>query len=192
MIEIGNVFSELSQYKVTGIHSGVANCYHFGTGETVAITTEYLEKMCTSGVHYEGDEEVTFTELKRIFEEIPAYTPFTVVFRKKDKAKTKKAYQAELLERVQKAVEEVEKARRNKESMVKAAAAVLEDAHKNPVLDHTPGEMRQLTGWKIDRYAGDGFYKVQDAYVDPAKNERLVNVNEIYEVVFNKKRYLRK
>jgi hypothetical protein len=124
--------------------------------------------------------------IRSVFQEIRDQTVFTVVFQKVDQKKTKKAYEAEISERVERFLVPVIKAKTSKKSMEEAAKASVTDLIKNPVLDYIPGEMRTMICYKTQFSSRDGHYSVFDL---EKQGVAQVNIKTIQSIIFDGVKY---
>ena len=101
-IEVGDIFSEESHYVVKEVKSESVVFKHLESGKTVNLSNEYVYNMLNTSDQYEKEEKVTREDKKdgtpgsrSILEVIRSSEVFTIVFKKKDKAKTKKQIESE-------------------------------------------------------------------------------------------------
>jgi hypothetical protein len=117
---------------------------------------------------------------------------FTVVFKKQDKAKTKKQFESEKEAQRMEATSMIDKAKRQKKSMATAYKEALEFVQSNPIKDYTEGEDRVLRGFKIQFVSRDGKYRCMDMDIEKTEKdtgERLVNINTISQLIYNGVKY---
>ena len=101
-IEVGDIFSEESHYIVKEVKKDSVVFEHLESGKTVSLSNEYVHNMLNTSDQYEKEVKVTKEDkkdgtpgIRTIFEGIKSSEVFTVVFKKQDKAKTKKQFEAE-------------------------------------------------------------------------------------------------
>lgn len=131
--------------------------------------------------------------IRTIFEGIKSSEVFTVVFKKQDKPKTKKALEAEREAQRAEAVALIEKAKKAKKSMAAAYKEALELIQNNPIKDVIEGEDRVLRGYKLQFVSRDGRYRCMDMDItrtDKETGERLVNINTISQLIYNGVKYV--
>lgn len=117
---------------------------------------------------------------------------FTVVFKKQDKAKTKKQFESEKEAQRMEAISMIDKAKRQKKSMATAYKEALEFVQSNPIKDYTEGEDRVLRGFKIQFVSRDGKYRCMDMDIEKTEKdtgERLVNINTTSQLIYNGVKY---
>lgn len=130
--------------------------------------------------------------IRTIFEGIRSSEVFTVVFKKQDKAKTKKQFESEKEAQRMEAISMIDKAKRQKKSMATAYKEALEFVQSNPIKDYTEGEDRVLRGFKIQFVSRDGKYRCMDMDIEKTEKdtgERLVNINTISQLIYNGVKY---
>lgn len=198
-MQTGFHYSEVSQYTVIDV-DGDRCTVRMKDGSKAVISTSYLNSFCICANGYDnevkvGKQDKYWTELQvskmkdnpdgvragdlkqegilTIWNSIPVGSVFTVVFKKADKPKTKKAIVAEKEALVQKAQEIM---------FAQSALAMVEYVMANPVLDYVPGEERKLAGYKLTHKSVDGHYAVMD--MDKGE-ERQVNAATISRLCYN-------
>lgn len=139
-------------------------------------------------------EDILTTKKKSrtIFEGIRSSEVFTIVFKKQDKAKTKKQFESEKEAQRMEAISMIDKAKRQKKSMATAYKEALEFVQSNPIKDYTEGEDRVLRGFKIQFVSRDGKYRCMDMDIEKTEKdtgERLVNINTISQLIYNGVKY---
>lgn len=133
-IHVGDIFSEASFYKVTGI---TANSIEFElNGENVTIGKDYVDKVLQSGDSFTSTEKKNKTELADLFIN-SSRVALTVAFYKQDKPKTKKLFNQEKADAIQKI----------QNAKVSEVEGLLSDLIDNPILPYTPGELRVMRGY---------------------------------------------
>lgn len=198
-IEVGDIFSEESHYVVKEVKSESVVFKHLESGKTVNLSNEYVYNMLNTSDQYEKEVKVTREDkkdgtpgIRTIFEGIKSSEVFTVVFKKQDKAKTKKQFESEKEAQRMEAISMIDKARRQKKSMATAYKEALEFVQSNPIKDYTEGEDRVLRGFKIQFVSRDGKYRCMDMDIEKTgkdTGERLVNINTISQLIYNGVKY---
>lgn len=197
-IKLGDVFSEESHYVVTNITNGTVVFQHVESKQVVELAKTYVRDLLSSADQYDEVVKVTKEDkkdgtpgIRTIFDKIKSSEVFTVVFKKQDKPKTKKAFEAEREEQREKAVAMIEKAKRDKKSMAVAYKEALSFIQDNPIKDFTEGEDRTLRGYKIQFVSRDGRYDCIDMdLLDEESHIRPVNINTIKELIYNGIKYV--
>lgn len=198
-IEVGDIFSEESHYVVKEVKSESVVFKHLESGKTVNLSNEYVYNMLNTSDQYEKEVKVTREDkkdgtpgIRTIFEGIRSSEVFTVVFKKQDKAKTKKQFESEKEAQRMEATSIIDKAKRQKKSMATAYKEALEFVQSNPIKDYTEGEDRVLRGFKIQFVSRDGKYRCMDMGIEKTEKdtgERLVNINTISQLIYNGVKY---
>lgn len=163
------------------------------------LSNEYVYNMLNTSDQYEKEVKVTREDkkdgtpgIRTIFEGIRSSEVFTVVFKKQDKAKTKKQFESEKEAQRMEAISMIDKAKRQKKSMATAYKEALEFVQSNPIKDYTEGEDRVLRGFKIQFVSRDGKYRCMDMDIEKTEKdtgERLVNINTISQLIYNGVKY---
>lgn len=198
-IEVGDIFSEESHYVVKEVKSESVVFKHLESGKTTNLSNEYVYNMLNTSDQYEKEVKVTREDkkdgtpgIRTIFEGIKSSEVFTVVFKKQDKAKTKKQFESEKEAQRMEATSMIDKAKRQKKSMATAYKEALEFVQSNPIKDYTEGEDRVLRGFKIQFVSRDGKYRCMDMDIEKTEKdtgERLVNINTISQLIYNGVKY---
>ena len=198
-IEVGDIFSEESHYVVKEVKSESVVFKHLESGKTANLSNEYVYNMLNTSDQYEKEVKVTREDkkdgtpgIRTIFEGIKSSEVFTVVFKKQDKAKTKKQFESEKEAQRMEAISMIDKAKRQKKSMATAYKEALEFVQSNPIKDYTEGEDRVLRGFKIQFVSRDGKYRCMDMDIEKTEKdtgERLVNINIISQLIYNGVKY---
>lgn len=198
-IEVGDIFSEESHYVVKEVKSESVVFKHLESGKTVNLSNEYVYNMLNTSDQYEKEVKVTREDkkdgtpgIRTIFEGIKSSEVFTVVFKKQDKAKTKKQFESEKEAQRMEATSMIDKAKRQKKSMATAYKEALEFVQSNPIKDYTEGEDSVLRGFKIQFVSRDGKYRCMDMDIEKTEKdtgERLVNINTISQLIYNGVKY---
>lgn len=199
-IRVGDIFSEESHYIVENIEKGKVIFTRLESGKSVSLTNEYVKDMLNTSDQYDKKVKVTKEDkkdgtpgIRTIFERIKSSEVFTVVFKKQDKPKTKKAIEEEKAKQREKAIALIDKAKKQKKSMATAYKEALEFIQNNPVKDYIEGEDRVLRGFKLQFVSRDGKYKCMDMDIERTSREtgeRLVNINTISELIYNGTKYV--
>lgn len=198
-IKVGDIFSEESHYVVKEVKSESVVFKHLESGKTANLSNEYVYNMLNTSDQYEKEVKVTREDkkdgtpgIRTIFEGIRSSEVFTVVFKKQDKAKTKKQFESEKEAQRMEATSIIDKAKRQKKSMATAYKEALEFVQSNPIKDYTEGEDRVLRGFKIQFVSRDGKYRCMDMDIEKTEKdtgERLVNINTISQLIYNGVKY---
>lgn len=198
-IEVGDIFSEESHYVVKEVKSESVVFKHLESGKTANLSNEYVYNMLNTSDQYEKEVKVTREDkkdgtpgIRTIFEGIKSSEVFTVVFKKQDKAKTKKQFESEKEAQRMEATSMIDKAKRQKKSMATAYKEALEFVQSNPIKDYTEGEDRVLRGFKIQFVSRDGKYRCMDMDIEKTEKdtgERLVNINTISQLIYDGVKY---
>ena len=199
-IEVGDIFSEESHYIVKEVKKDSVVFTHLESGRTVSLSNEYVHNMLNTSDQYEREVKVTKEDkkdgtpgIRTIFEGIKSSEVFTVVFKKQDKAKTKKQFEAEREAQRAEAIALIDKAKKQKKSMAVAYKEALEFIQNNPVKDYIEGEDRVLRGYKMQFVSRDGRYDCVDMDITKTDKEsgiRPVNINTIKWLIFNGVKYI--
>lgn len=199
-IEVGDIFSEESHYVVNKVVKDRIEFLHLESGKKVSLSNEYIANLLNTSDQYDNEVKVGKEDkkdgtpgIRTIFENIKSSEVFTVVFKKQDKPKTKKAIEAEKEAQRAEAVALIDKAKKAKKSMAVAYKEALEFIQNNPVKDYIEGEDRILRGYKMQFVSRDGKYKCMDMDItrtDKETGERLVNINTISQLIYNGTKYI--
>ena len=199
-IEVGDIFSEESHYVVNKVAKDKVEFLHLESGKKVSLSNEYVANLLNTSDQYDNEVKVGKEDkkdgtpgIRTIFENIKSSEVFTVVFKKQDKPKTKKAIEAEKEAQRAEAVALIDKAKKAKKSMATAYKEALEFIQNNPIKDYIEGEDRILRGYKIQFVSRDGKYRCMDMDItrtDKETGERLVNINTISQLIYNGTKYI--
>lgn len=199
-IEVGDIFSEESHYVVNKVVKDRIEFLHLESGKKVSLSNEYVANLLNTSDQYDNEVKVDKEDkkdgtpgIRTIFENIKSSEVFTVVFKKQDKPKTKKAIEAEKEAQRAEAVALIDKAKKAKKSMAVAYKEALEFIQNNPVKDYIEGEDRILRGYKMQFVSRDGKYRCMDMDItrtDKETGERLVNINTISQLIYNGTKYI--
>lgn len=199
-IEVGDIFSEESHYVVNKVVKDRIEFLHVESGKKVSLNNEYVANLLNTSDQYDNEVKVGKEDkkdgtpgIRTIFENIKSSEVFTVVFKKQDKPKTKKAIEAEKEAQRAEAAALIDKAKKAKKSMAVAYKEALEFIQNNPVKDYIEGENRILRGYKMQFVSRDGKYRCMDMDItrtDKETGERLVNINTISQLIYNGTKYI--
>mgnify|MGYP007021967092 FL=1 len=199
-IEVGDIFSEESHYVVNKVAKDKVEFLHLESGKKVSLSNEYVANLLNTSDQYDNEVKVGKEDkkdgtpgIRTIFENIKSSEVFTVVFKKQDKPKTKKAIEAEKEAQRIEAVALIDKAKKAKKSMATAYKEALEFIQNNPIKDYIEGEDRILRGYKMQFVSRDGKYRCMDMDItrtDKETGERLVNINTISQLIYNGTKYI--
>lgn len=199
-IKVGDVFSEESHYKVVAVRRDVVDFAHFEGDRVVTISKDYIAGLLSTCDQFSETKEVTREDkkdgtpgIRTIFENIKSSEVFTVVFKKQDKAKTKKQLNEEREAQRAEAIAMIDKAKKQKKSMAEAYKIALEFIQDNPITNVIEGETRTLRGFKLQFISRDGKYRCLDMDIertDRETGERLVNINTIEQLIYNGVKYI--
>lgn len=199
-IEVGDIFSEESHYVVNKVAKDKVEFLHLESGKKVSLSNEYVANLLNTSDQYDNEVKVGKEDkkdgtpgIRTIFENIKSSEVFTVVFKKQDKPKTKKAVEAEKETQRNEAVAIIDKAKKAKKSMATAYKEALELIQNNPIKDYIEGEERVLRGYKMQFVSRDGKYRCMDMDItrtDKETGERLVNINTISQLIYNGTKYV--
>lgn len=199
-VQVGDVFSEESHYVVKEVRDTDIVFQHLESGKDVKLSQEYVQELLNTSDQYHEVKEVGKEDkkdgtpgIRTIFESIKSSEVFTVVFKKQDKAKTKKQINEEREAQREKAIELIDKAKKQKKSMAVAYKTALEFIQDNPIKDYIEGESRVLRGFKLQFVSRDGKYRCLDMDIkrsDKETGERLVNINTIEKLIYNGVQYV--
>ena len=199
-IQVGDVFSEESHYTVKSIGKDSIVFIHLESGKEVKLSTSYVQGLLNTSDQFHETKEVTREDkkdgtpgIRTIFESIKSSEVFTVVFKKQDKPKTKKAVEEEKAAQRETAIALIDKAKKAKKSMANAYKEALEFIQNNPIKDYIEGEDRVLRGYKLQFVSRDGKYRCMDMDIKTSEKEtgeRLVNINTISQLIYNGIKYI--
>ena len=215
---ITEYFSETSYFKLLGLKGDNAVMLNIGTNEEVEISKEYVRASLTSASNSTetvkvGKEDKYWTAkqiedclkkdptfvapnvgdlklegIKTIWDNISSQV-FTVTYRKVGKELSAKAYEKLLEEKANEVLTLIEEAKNSKKGVAKAASTVIVDLLKNPITKNVEGELRVLTGRKLQFSSQDGFFKVVDFEVTDGQ-PRSVNINTVEAIIVNGVKYI--
>lgn len=199
-IQVGDIFSEESHYVVAKIGKDSIEFRHLESGKTVKLSNEYVKNLLNTSDQYHKEVKVGKEDkkdgtpgIRTIFESIKSSEVFTVVFKKQDKPKTKKAIEEEKATQREAAIALIDKAKKAKKSMAIAYKEALEFIQNNPIKDVIEGEDRVLRGYKLQFVSRDGKYRCMDMDIKTSEKEtgeRLVNINTISLLIYNGIKYI--
>lgn len=199
-LEKGAVISESSHYIVDRVAGSTVHLKHFESGEDVQIGISYLKNYTDSADLYDTTVEVTKEDkkdgtlgIRSIFENIHSSQVFTVCFKKQDKPKSAKQFNAEVNEIVTKVCEEIDQVKSSKKGVAEWAKRTISALMKNPISKVVEGEDRILRGYKIQFESRDGRYNCIDMDIQQTDKEsgvRPVNINTIRYLIYNGVKYV--
>jgi hypothetical protein len=210
-------FSETSYFKLLGSKGENAVMLNLNTNEEVEISNQYVQASLTSASQFTstvkvGKEDKYWTQkqiedqqkkdhtfvavvgdlklkgMKTIWDDISSQV-FTVTYRKVGKELSAKAYDKLLEDKANEVLALIEEAKNSKKGVAKAASTVIVDLLKNPITRNVEGELRVLTGRKLQFTSQDGFFKVVDFEVTDGQ-PRSVNINTVEEIIVNGVKYI--
>lgn len=218
-IQENDIFSETSFYKLKQKNQNNSVLFHFNSGKEVTLSNSYITEFLSTCDIYDkeivcGKEDKFYTQkqiddakkkgedtsnlkvgdlrlkgIKSLWEEITTSQVFTVCFKKKDTPLSNKKLQELKDAQIVKALEDLEKAQKQKKGVLDKAKEVLAYVQANPILPFEEGEDRILRGYKLQFKSEDGFYSVRDLDIDK-NGERLVNINAIKFLVFDGTKFI--
>lgn len=197
----GDILSETSHYIVKYLRNGSVILKHHEGDTEVALSLDYIQSFTDSAdevveeVHVTKEDKKDGTKgIRSIFESIHSSQVFTVCFKKQDKARSKKAIDAEIEAKTEAFVDAVNKAKaQKKKSISDVAKKYFNDLLVNPILGFEEGEERVLRGYKIQFESRDGRYDCVDMDIERTDKEsgiRPVNINTIKWLIFNGVKYI--
>ena len=200
-ITVGDVLSEVSHYKVVGINADDSiRVVHTESGDVVNIGRTYVQNYIKSGDNFVEEVKVTKEDkkdgtlgIRSIFENIHSGQVFTVCFKKQDKPKSAKQFNAEVNEIVAKVCEEIDQVKSSKKGVAEWAKRTISALMKNPISKVVEGEDRVLRGYKIQFESRDGRYDCVDMDIvktDKESGIRPVNINQIKWLIYNGVKYI--
>ena len=195
----GSIISESSHYIIRNISGSRAWLTHFESGEEVEIGVSYLKKYTNSADLYDREVKVSKEDkkdgtlgIRSIWENIHSGQVFTVCFKKQDKPKSAKKFNAEVNEIVTRVCEEIDQVKSSKKGVAEWAKRTISALMANPVSKYEEGEDRVLRGYKIQFSSRDGRYDCIDMDITRTDKEpgiRPVNINTIKWLIFDGIKY---
>ena len=195
----GSIISESSHYIVNKVSNSTALLTHFESGEEVQIDMSYLKHYTNSADLYDSEIKVGKEDkkdgtlgIRSIWENIHSGQVFTVCFKKQDKPKSAKKFNAEVNDIVTKVCEEIDQVKSSKKGVAEWAKRTISALMANPVSKYEEGEDRVLRGYKIQFSSRDGRYDCVDMDITKTDKEsgiRPVNINTIKWLIFNGVKY---
>lgn len=219
-VEVGDVFSEETIFTCVEKTKDSVKMKHLKTGEIVTLSNKYVTDLLKTADQYDsevivGKEDKYYTQkqiddlkkkgedvssikvgdlrmlgIKSLFENIHSSQVFTVCFKKKDTPLSGKKLKELQEAQITKALEDLEKAQKQKKGVLDKAKEVLAYVQSNPILPYVEGEERVLRGYKLQFKSEDGFYECFDMDVKEDNKQRLVNINSIIWLVFDGVKYV--
>lgn len=200
LLREGSIISESSHYIVENILGSTATLIHFESGQQVQISTAYLASYTNSADLYDNEVKVGKEDkkdgtlgIRSIWENIHSGQVFTVCFKKQDKPKSAKKFNAEVNEIVTRVCEEIDQVKSSKKGVAEWAKRTISALMTNPVSKYEEGEDRVLRGYKIQFSSRDGRYDCVDMDITRTDKEsgiRPVNINTIKWLIFNGVKYI--
>lgn len=142
------------------------------------------------GIAFPRVGDVRVKGIRSIWEELGTAHVFAVCYETQGRELSESAYEGLKNNQIALALERIEKAKKNKDGVAKAAEQVLREVQLNPVNRWEKGEDRVLRGYKIQFTSRDGRYNCVDVDIKDAHNIRPVNINTIKWLVYNGVRYV--
>ena len=199
LLREGSIISESSHYIVENILGSTATLIHFESGQQVHISTAYLASYTNSADLYDNEVKVGKEDkkdgtlgIRSIWENIHSGQVFTVCFKKQDKPKSAKKFNAEVNEIVTRVCEEIDQVKSSKKGVAEWAKRTISALMTNPVSKYEEGEDRVLRGYKIQFSSRDGRYDCVDMDITKTDKEsgiRPVNINTIKWLIFDGIKY---
>lgn len=208
----GDLFSDISYLQALTVHKDTVDFKHLTTGETVVLSTEYVEKLLSSADQYGNEIKVGIEDklwtakqiaeagrtdvqvgdvrvpgMKSIWDGIGSKV-FRVSFIKKGKELSKTAYNKAVQAKLTEATFTLEKAKTSKKGVTTVALELFEDLIHNPIVSTVAGEERILRGWKLQHESLDGQYAVMDSDL---MEKRVVNLNTIQWIIVDGIKYIK-
>ncbi len=173
---IGEILSETNYFIVEKI---VGKEVQLKVGDKSVVLNEgYVNNYLNSAEQFEKEEKKTKTELAELFINSPRIA-MTVAFYKQDTSKTKKAFDAEKLAKI----EEIRNAR------VSNVEKLLNDLIENPITKTIPGELRIMKGRHYGVIDDLGRVQFTDMEVTTGSQERQVDTRSITYLIINNVKY---
>lgn len=154
-----------------------------------------LQEATKKGQFANGDKlpevgDVMIPGIRTIWENIHSAHVFQVCYQKQDSPLSAKKL-AELRDaQIATAIKALEKAQKNKTGVAATATEEIRKIQENPVLPVEPGEMRILTGYKVQFTSRDGKYNCVDMNLAKPDNIRPVNINTLSWIIFDGVKYI--
>ena len=196
----GSILSESSHYIVENILGSTATLIHYESGQQVQISTSYLANYTNSADLYDSEVKVGKEDkkdgtlgIRSIWENIHSGQVFTVCFKKQDKPKSTKKFNAEVNDIVTKVCEEIDQVKSSKKGVAEWAKRTISALMANPVSKYEEGEDRVLRGYKIQFSSRDGRYDCVDMDITKTDKEsgiRPVNILSIKWLIYNGTKYI--
>lgn len=173
----GEILSETSYFTVKEVKSQSTSVTD-SNGNELEIGNSYIEKVLNSADQFDNTIELNQTEVIAKFIE-SSRVATSVHFRKADKPKTKKAFNAEKVSKR----EEIMLAPTSK------VPALLDNLMDNPILDYIPGEMRTMKGYHEGSIDDRGRVQFKDME-DPKGFMKQVDPRTIQWIIVNNTKYI--
>jgi hypothetical protein len=215
-----DIFSEVSHYTFLGMDGKDLKFNHHASGTNVTLTADYVEKFLKTANQFTSEVEVGKEDklwtLKRIEEATKANTlpkdvregdvmvpgirtlwenihgaqVFTVCFQKQGSALSDKKLAELRNAQIDAGIDAIDKAVKGKTGVAKAAAEQMKKIQENPIIPFETGDMRELTGYKVQFHSRDGRYNCVDMKITTGMNIRPVNINTIEWLVYDGIKYI--
>lgn len=163
------------------------------TKEDTYWTTKKIEEAVKNGTlkssHTTKEGDLKALGIRSIFENIHSPQVFQVCFQKQDEPLKAKELAELRGAQITKAVEAIEEASKKKKGAAATAQEELKKIQENPVLPFKVGEMRTLTGYKVQFTSRDGRYDCIDMELPAGNNIRPVNINTLQWIIIGGVKY---
>lgn len=134
--------------------------------------------------------DVMVPGIRTIWENIHSAHVFKVCYQKQDESLSAKKLAELRSAQIETAVKALEKAQKNKTGVAATATEEIRKIQENPVLPVEPGELRILTGYKVQFVSRDGRYNCVDMEKPKADNIRPVNINTLQFIILDGVKYI--
>ena len=185
MIKVGGIFSETQFYVVEQVNNGEV-VVKDELGNSITITTEYVEKILNSADNFTEEKKVSMTELAEIFLN-NTRVAMTVCYRKKDEPKTAKAIKAE---------KEAMKLKLQSANMSELPK-LIDEFVENPIQTVIPGDERVMKGRHYGKLNSLGRNEFLDMEAENKKGTydsrvKQVDTRTLKYVIVNNVKYILK
>lgn len=198
-IKVGDILYEESHYVIDEIKEKNIIANHLESNSRVVLGDSYIKDLLSSSDQYTEVIKVTKEDkkdgnlgIRSIFENIKSSKVFTVVFKKQDKPKSRKALEKEINAKIEEFIQKIDKAKSQRKGVVDIAKKAFEEFINNPISDKIKGDDRLLQGYKIQFDSRDGKYNCVDINLK-MKGEsnfiRPVNINTIKSLIVDGIKY---
>lgn len=135
--------------------------------------------------------DVMVPGIRTIWENIHSAHVFQVCYQKQDSPLSAKKLTELRDAQIATAIKALEKAQKNKSGVTATATEEIRKIQENPILPVEPGEMRTLTGYKVQFTSRDGKYNCVDMAIPKGENNiRPVNINTLAWIIFDGVKYI--